>query len=328
METLRIGLYGTNGHQMHRALTRPHPWPAAPTAVAGFPADAVDALRADGAACAVVPDLPALLARDDVDLVSLCSPRRADQAADAIACLRAGKHVYAEKPAARSEAELDAILAAAAASGRRFHEMAGSAFEQPWFAMRETVRAGMIGDVVQVAAQKSYPWHPHRPQDEAVDGGLICQCGIHAVRFIEHVAGVRIASVDALETTFGDPAGGGGLRMAAVLMARLENGGLASVTANYLNPPGFGNWGNEMVRIFGTKGMVEATDGGARTRLVTGKEDRGPLDCAATPPDWFGCVVADCLGRGAMPLTLEEELHPLRVVIRADAAAKRKGVRP
>ena len=104
METLRIGLYGTNGHQMHRALTRPHPWPAAPTAVAGFPADAVDALRADGAACAVVPDLPALLARDDVDLVSLCSPRRADQAADAIACLRAGKHVYAEKPAARSEA--------------------------------------------------------------------------------------------------------------------------------------------------------------------------------------------------------------------------------
>jgi len=295
--------------------------------VAGFPAGAIEDLRACGGVFAVEADLPALLARDDVDLVSLCSPRRCDQAADALACLRAGKHVYAEKPAAWTEAALDEILAAARSAGRRFHEMAGSAFEHPWFAMRETVRAGTIGDVVQVAAQKSYPWHDRRPQDERVDGGLIGQCAIHAIRLIEHVAGVRVAETDAMETTHGDPTGGGGLRMAAVLMLRLENGGLASVTANYLNPPGFGRWGNEMVRIFGTGGMVEGTDGGARTRLVVGREDRGPLALSVQPPDWFGCVTADCLGTGPMPVTLDEELHPLRVAIRADAAAKARGAR-
>jgi predicted dehydrogenase len=324
MNLLRIGLYGTHGHQIHHALTRPHAYPAALTAVAAFPAGMVEALRASGGAFAVTEDLAALLLRPDVDLVALCSPRRGDQAADAIACLRAGKHVYAEKPAALTEADLDAILAAAQASGRRFHEMAGSAFEQPWFGLRETVRSGVIGTVVQVAAQKSYPWHDRRPGDEFLDGGLIRQCAIHAVRFIEQVAGVRVAEVDAMETTCGNPGGGGGLRMAAVLMARLENGGLASVTANYLNPPGIGSWGNEMLRVFGTDGMAEVTDGGSRTRLVVGREDRGPLDVSVRPPDWLGCVVADCLCTGSMPLSLEEELHPLRVVIRADAAAKRR----
>jgi predicted dehydrogenase len=324
LNLLRIGLYGTHGHQIHHVLTQPHAYPAALTAVAAFPAGTVEALRVSSGAFAVAEDLTSLLRRPDVDLVVLCSPRRGDQAADAIACLRAGKHVYAEKPAALTEADLDAILAAAQASGRRFHEMGGSAFEQPWFALRETVRSGVIGTVVQVVAQKSYPWHDGRPEDEFLDGGLIRQCAIHAVRFIEHVAGVRVAEVDAMETTCGNPSGGGGLRLAAVLMARLENGGLASITANYLNPLGFGSWGNEMLRVFGTDGMVEATDGGRRTRLVVGKDDCGPLDVSARPPDWLGGVMADCLGVGPMPLSLEEELHPLRVVIRANAAAKRR----
>lgn len=43
---------------------------------------------------------------ETLDLISLCSPSRKNQAKDAIECLRAGKHVYAEKPAAFSEKEL------------------------------------------------------------------------------------------------------------------------------------------------------------------------------------------------------------------------------
>jgi len=324
MDTLRIGLYGTNGHQIHPLLTPPHPYPATLAAVAGFPVRTIEDMRANGVRVVVEKDLAALLMRQDLNLVVLCSPRRGDQAADAVAALQAGKHVYAEKPAAMTEAALDKILEAARVADRRFHEMAGTVCEQPWFAMREVVRSGVIGTVVQVTAQKSYPYHDQRPQDETVDGGLIGQCAIHAVRFIEQVAGVRVSEAEAMETMCGNPYGNGGLRMAATLMLRLENGGLASVTANYLNPSGFGRWGNEMIRIFGTEGMVEGTDGGIRTRLVVGREDRGPLDVSAKPPDWLGCVVADCLGTGAMPFSQEDELHPLRVVIRANANAKRR----
>ena len=35
----------------------------------------------------------------------------------------------------------------------------------------EIVRSGQLGTIIQVTAEKSYPWTEHRPQDEAVDGG-------------------------------------------------------------------------------------------------------------------------------------------------------------
>jgi predicted dehydrogenase len=118
-ERIGVALYGGNGHQLRFEKFRDHPH-ARLIAVSGVretnPPDGIK----------VVAGLDALLADPAVGLVVLCSPRRADQARDAIRCLEAGRHVYAEKPSALTEAELDAILAAARRSGRRFREMAGS----------------------------------------------------------------------------------------------------------------------------------------------------------------------------------------------------------
>jgi predicted dehydrogenase len=181
------------------------------------------------------------------------------------------------------------------------------------------VRSGRIGRVVQVIAEKSYPFHERRPCDEGVDGGLILQCGVHAMRFVEHVAGARVRSVRALETTAGNPAGDGGLRMAACLMMELEGGGLASITANYLNPKGTGVWGYESLRILGEHGMVESGRGGAHTRLVIGGTDHGPLSTDAPGLDYLDAYLRLLTGAGEMPLTLEEELRPTRWVLRAKA---------
>jgi predicted dehydrogenase len=316
---LGIGLYGVNGHQIHNTLVN-HP-AARLVAVAAFPREQVPPeLCADGR-IAVHETLDQLLQNPEVELVSLCSPRRVDQAKDAVACLQAGRHVYAEKPCALSERALDWILDAAAKSGKQFHEMAGTAFEQPYAGLREVVRSGVLGEIIQVFAQKSYPFHGGRPQDEAVDGGLICQNAIHAVRMVEQVAGQRIVTVHALETSLGNPEAGGGLRIASVLGARLENGGLASIVANYLNPKGFGCWGNEHLRIFGWHGMVESVDGGRRTRLVLGDKDLGPVDVSKPVKPFFDAVVDAVLGRAPMPLPLAAELHPTRVVIRAKQSA-------
>lgn len=319
MRRIGIGLYGENGHQVG-ALLKSLPAARLVATAALSPATRT-ALGADWPEVRHVDTLDALLRDGEVECVSLCSPRRADQPRDAVQCLAAGRHVYAEKPCALSEPDLDAILAAASRAGCRFHEMAGTAFEQPYRAMRQLVGAGRLGTVVQVLAQKSYPMYPGRPQDEAIDGGLIAQNAIHAVRMIEHVGGVRVASVEALETALGNPVAGGGLRMAAALLMRLENGGVGTAIANYLNPAGFGRWGNETLRVFGTAGMVEATDGGTRTRLVIGDRDLGPLEVSEPSLDFFALMLEEIRGRGSLPIPLEEELHPTRVVIRARASA-------
>ena len=91
---------------------------------------------------------------------------------------------------------------------------------------------------------------------------------MHAARFVEHVAGTRIRTLHA-ETTEVD-----GLVLAASLTLSLENGGNGAIALNYLNPPAFKGWGNEMLRVFGDEGFCEITDGGRHTRPAA--QRRGP----------------------------------------------------
>lgn len=308
---LGVALYGGNGHQVSVGKLMAHPR-ARLVAISQGKSGAVPA------GVKVYATLEELLKDPQVDLVSLCSPRRADQARDAIRCLEAGKHVYAEKPVALTEKELDAILAAAKRSGKEFHEMAGTAFAANYVTMRKMVKEGAVGDVIQILVQKSYRYGAGRPQNEALDGGMFLQAGIHAARMVEHVGGVKIKSIQGWETSFGKPEKEKGEgKIAGAVQMELENGGLATIIINYLNPghPKLPH-GNETLRIFGTKGFIESVDGGARSRLVTQTEITEPLDKGASF-DYFDAVAAHLVTGEPMPLTIEEELRPLRMLIRA-----------
>lgn len=315
MPPLKVALYGLNGHQIARALVD-NPRARLVAAAGMTPDDLPEALRGDETV-RWHDTLESILEAGEADLVSLCSPRRADQADEALRCMAAGMHVYAEKPCALNETDLDRLLEADAAGPARFREMGGSALVQPFRAMTGIVRSGVLGTVVQVFAQKSYPYHDRRPQDQAVDGGLTMQAGVHGMRWIEHVTGIRVAEVNAVETRVGNPSATGDLRMGSVVMMRLESGAVAALLCNYCNPRGLGTWGNEHLRVFGTEGFVEAVDGGTRTRLVVGEEDRGPLPPGEDLPAYHDLFFDALLGGDPMPMTLEEDLHPTRMIIRA-----------
>ena len=319
---IRVGLHGLNGHQIHNDLVS-NPL-AKLVAVAAFPREKLAPAQRDDASVKSHDSFEALIADPEVDFISLCSPRRADQAGHAIRALRAGKHVLAEKPCALTEPELDAIVATARSTGKLFHEMAssGSGFGQPYYAMREVVRGGRLGEIVQVISEKSYPYHAGRAQDEALDGGLILQNAIHALRFVEHVAGTPVASIRAAETRLGNPVRGGGLSMASAMLLTLKNGGVASVAANYLNQPGTGVWGDESLKILGSRGLVESRAGGKNTRLVIGDRDLGPLDTSGAGIDWLAAFFREISAKVRFPLAPDEELSPTRWVIRANLDAK------
>lgn len=306
---LRVALFGTNGHQIQHALGS-HP-DAHLVATAGIPDEAMPAhvrTSLDYDRCDALEDL---IARPDVDLIVLCSPMRRDQHEHAIMCLHGGKHVYAEKPSALHEKDLDRLIAEATESGLVYREMAGTAFEQPYLEMRNQIKAGVLGTVRQVVAQKSYPLRGDRPRGDLVDGGIVRQVGVHAARFVEHVAGVRIAEIRCHTTTPDD------LTLAASLEMSLESGGCATIALNYLNPPNFETWGNEMVRVYGDKGFCEITDGGTRSRLMTHDADRGPLKPSGPSIPYHDLVFRHIRTGEPMPFTLKEELHPTRMVIRA-----------
>lgn len=316
---IKIGLYGSNGHQIHKKLINHKN--AELVAVCNI--DKSFFTFENGYA----PDnikfydtLEEMLVDDSIDLISLCSPKREVQARDAIICLNAKKHVYAEKPAAFSIEDLENILQAARENDRCFHEYADTVFFEPYWALRKAILSGTIGDVVQVYAQKSYPLRAAaRPQDEVTDGGLIRWVGIHAIRFIEHITGIKVKDVTVFQTHKGNIDENKGLYTASSWAMSLENGGVASACVNYLNPKGgFGQWGNESVRIFGTEGMAEITDGGRNSHIYTLTEDLGEINCENSDcEDFFDIYIEHLLGKRPMPLSLKDELHPLKIVINA-----------
>jgi predicted dehydrogenase len=265
--TVGVGLFGENGHQIQKTLLE-HPQ-------ARWLGGAEIGKLPDGVKS--YPDLASLLTCPDLDLVSICSPRRDEQGEHILMALESGKHVYAEKPCCMDEATLDRIIETAHRTGCRFHEMASTAFEQPYHTLREIVARGQIGEVVQVLSQKSYPWTDWRPKEEGLDGGLAMQGGIYNLRFVEHVAGVNVKSLQILETTLGNNHAGSDCRRAVSMLMGFANGGVGSAIANYLCPTTWPKWGYEIVRIFGTKGFVDSVDEGrCGTLVLEGRRSQAP----------------------------------------------------
>ena len=306
---LRIGLYGANGHQY--PLQLPANVRATVIAAAGLPA-----AKTAGHGVTLYPDLEALLADPSVELVSLCSPRRSEQARDAILCLQAGKHVLAEKPGAFTEEELTEILATAQQTGKSFREMNDSMLFPSIQGIRQLVDAGELGTIVHVQAHKSYPWLGTRPQDMETDGGLTRWVGIHAIRFIIGATGLRFTQITGESTNLGNT-GVGEIQVAAAFSAKLDNGAVASINLNYLNPPEFGTWGNDQIRVYGTHGMAESVDNFTRNRFIKSGIGERELPPATASTDHLEHYVNYLLDNTPMPTNFEEELSALRTTLAA-----------
>jgi predicted dehydrogenase len=156
-------------------------------------------------------DWTRLVARDDVDLIDICTP--GDTHADiAIAALDAGKHVLCEKPLANTVAEAQAMTAAAdRAAGRGVLAMVGFTYRRvPAVALaRRLVEQGRIGEIRHVRAQYLQDWLADaaapmtwRLDKEKAGSGALGDIAAHVVDLTQHITGERILTVTGLLETF------------------------------------------------------------------------------------------------------------------------------
>ncbi len=105
------------------------------------------------------PDVPTtqrfddMLNGADLDAVVIATPVRSHYEM-AMACLSAGKHVFIEKPMARTEAEAEEMVALAEREGRVLMVGHTFLFSPAVRRMKEIVDAGDIGEVQYVAARR------------------------------------------------------------------------------------------------------------------------------------------------------------------------------
>jgi predicted dehydrogenase len=226
-------------------------------------------------------DWRAVLARDDIDLVDICSPGNT-HAEIALAALAAGKHVLCEKPLANTVAEArEMAQAAARAQTRGVRAMCGFNYRRtPAVAlMRQLVAAGRIGELRHVRAVYLQDWivDPQFPlvwrlRREVAGSGALGDIGAHIVDLTQFVTGQLITRVSALTETFVKqrplPTASAGLAAegngsaglgdvtvddAALFLARLDGGAVATYEATRFAT---GRKNGLRVEINGSKGSL------------------------------------------------------------------------
>ena len=218
----------------------------------GRDAAAVHAAAARLGWTAAETDWHALVKRDDVQLVDVCTP--GDLHAEVtIAALEAGKHVLCEKPLANTLAEAEAMAAAAArAAARGVRSMTGFNYRRvPALVLaRKLVADGRIGRIRHVRASYLQDWLVDasfpltwRLQRERAGSGALGDLGAHLVDLAQYLTGELIAGVSAVTVTFvgerplpeaaGEAPRSGPVTVddATVFTARLDSGALASFEA-------------------------------------------------------------------------------------------------
>jgi predicted dehydrogenase len=101
-------------------------------------------------------DYRELLARDDIDVVDICTPEFL-HAEQTLAAAAAGKHVHCEKPMASSVAEADAMLAACRDAGVIFMVGHSRRFTPRYRQIRAALDHGEIGEVRFVRENERRP---------------------------------------------------------------------------------------------------------------------------------------------------------------------------
>jgi predicted dehydrogenase len=154
-----------------------------------------------------------LVARDDIDLVDVCTPGHT-HAEIAIAALEAGKHVLVEKPMANTVAEAEAMAAAAekaAIAGVR--SMVGFTYRRvPAIGLaRRLVAEGRLGTIHHVRAQYLQDWivDPEAPLSWRLDkaragSGALGDIGAHIIDLTQHITADAIGRVSGRLRTFVD----------------------------------------------------------------------------------------------------------------------------
>ena len=265
-QRLRVGMvgYGFMGaahSQAWRTVNRVFDLPlhCQLVALCGRDAQKVGAAAARFGWDEAVTDWRQLVAREDIDLIDICTP--GDSHAEvAIAALAAGKHVLCEKPLANTVEEAEKMAQAARdARAAGVRSMCGFNYRRvPAVAyLRQLVEDGRLGTIRHVRAQYLQDWivDPQFPlvwrlRQERAGSGALGDLGAHIVDLAQYLTGQLITEVSALTETFvrqrplpaestglsagtGEPGETGPVTVddAALFLARLSGGAVGTFEA-------------------------------------------------------------------------------------------------
>jgi predicted dehydrogenase len=276
-----------------------------------------------GAGVTVAPDAAALLRRDGLDAVWVCTPQAA-HAPIVVDALERGLAVFCEKPIAADHGAADLMIEAARRTGGLLAVGHTLRFHPDLQALRRMVADGGIGDVVQAAAR----WATSDREGAVISGrtSVPLEMAIHHLDVLRWLMG-EIDEVVAMASAL-TPCGPGPDAVSG--LARFASGAVATLEHNWVMPAASGVHSDHKVTLFGTLGTAyfDAHQPFSRAYAVTGPRlahtayragdsavpsgalslaDRHFLGCVRSELDW--------------PVTLADARRALELALAMDTSA-------
>ena len=254
MSTLRVGIIGSGNMGRRHARAYGHQGRTQLVACCDIVPAAAESL-ADEFGGTAEASAEAMLARDDIDAVSICTIEPAHLEA-VLAVAAAGKHILLEKPMAMNLDEARAMKQAVEDAGVKFMLGHLFRFDQRCAETKRVIESGKIGQVVSVDC-RVHGTPQQQDRIKQTELSIIVFRGCHGMDLMRWYTDSEVVRVYA-ESLEGQLRQEGYQSEDAVFcLMRFASGAVGSIEVNSHVPAGHPTAGQNSITIIGTDGMIE-----------------------------------------------------------------------
>lgn len=203
----------------------------------------------------------------DIQAVLICAST--DQHSKlSIEALKAGKHVFCEKPIDHDVAKIKEVLDVVNKAGKKYQVGFNRRFDHNFRAIREAVKAGKVGkqQIIKITSRD-----PEPPSIDYVkiSGGIFLDMTIHDFDMVRYLSGAEVEEVYAEGSVTVDPEiGKAGDIDTAIITLKLDNGATAVIDNCRAACYGY----DQRAEVFGTKGCVAISNDSDSNAVFSGKD--------------------------------------------------------
>lgn len=200
----------------------------------------------------------------DIDAVLVCSPTPT-HADISIAAMKAGKHVFCEKPVDLTIEKIKKTAQVAQETGRKLQIGFNRRFDHNHGKVQQMAANGTLGNVELIKITSRDP-EPPSPEYAASSGGLYIDMMIHDFDMAMFLAGCDVTEVYAMGTSLVDKRiGEAGDVDTAIVTLTFANGALGVIDNSRRAAYGY----DQRVEVFGSLGMAAGENDGDSTVKVS-----------------------------------------------------------
>ena len=203
----------------------------------------------------------------EIQAVLICSSTDT-HAPISVEAIKAGKHVFCEKPISHDVAAIQQVIDALKGTGLKYMVGLNRRFDHNFEAVQKAVAAGKIGkpEIIKITSRD-----PEPPSAEyvKVSGGMFLDMTIHDFDMVRYLSGAEVEEVYVQAANLVDPAiGEAGDVDTAVITMKMSNGAIAVIDNSRRAAYGY----DQRAEVFGSDGMVAVTNDSESTAVISNKD--------------------------------------------------------